>query len=109
MSRLRKIVDEKDARASLSSVAQSGETLRAWAKRHGVDGRSLRAWHLNLSRRASSAPAPEEPRLVELVRASSTPRSPHRYLVHVGEGSVELGDDFDAGTLRRLLEVLRAC
>jgi transposase-like protein len=109
MSLLRKIVDEKDARTCLLSVARSGETLRAWAKRHGIDGRSLRAWHRNLSRRGSSARARGEPRLVELVRASSTPRAPQRYVVHVGEGSVEVGDDFDDQTLRRLLEVLRAC
>ena len=109
MSRLRKIVDERDARACLLSVAQSGETLRTWAQRHGVDGRSLRAWHRNLSRRAPAAPPRKEPRLVELVRAAPTPPSPHRYLVHVGEGSVEVGDDFDDQTLRRLLEVLRAC
>jgi transposase-like protein len=109
MSLLRKIVDEKDARACLLSVARSGETLRAWGKRHGVDGRSLHAWHRNLSQRASSAPARKETRLIELVHASSTTRSPQRYRVHVGEGSVEVGDDFDDQTLRRLLEVLRAC
>ena len=88
MSLLRKIVDEKDARACLLSVARSGETLRAWAKRHGVDGRSLHAWHRNLSRRASSASPRTEVRLVELVRASSTTRSPQRYVVHVGEETV---------------------
>ncbi len=109
MSLLRKIVDEKDARACLLSVARSGETLRAWARRHGVDGRSLRAWHLNLSRRGSSAPLRREPRLVELVRTSATLRPPQRYIVHVGEGSIEVGDDFDDQTLRRLIEVLRAC
>jgi|SRR6185437_5763225 len=109
MSSLRKIVDEKDARACLSSVAQSGETLRAWARRHGVDGRSLHAWHRNLARRGTSAPARKELRLVEIVQVSSKPRPPQRYLVHVGEGSVEVGDDFDDRTLRRLLEVLRAC
>jgi hypothetical protein len=109
MSVLRKIVDEKDARACLLSVARSGETRRAWAKRHRVDGRSLHAWDRSLSRRASSAPSRKEPRLVELVRTSPTPRSPKRYLVHFGEGSVEVGDDFDDQTLRRLLEVLRAC
>jgi hypothetical protein len=108
MSPLRKIADEKDARACLLSVAQSGETLRAWAQRHRVDGRSLHAWHRNLSRRELSAPPRPGPRLVELVRAP-TPRSPQRYLVHFGEGSVEVGDDFDDGTLRRLLQVLRAC
>jgi len=109
MSLLRKIVDEKDARACLSSVAQSGETLRSWAKSHGVDGRSLRAWQRNLSRRGSSAPLQREPRLVELVRTSSTPRPPQRYVVRVGEGTIEVGDDFDDHTLRRLLEVLREC
>ena len=109
MSLLRKIADEKDARACLASVARSGETLRAWAKRHGVDGRSLYAWHRNLSRRASPASPRTEARLVELVRASSTTRLPQRYVVHVGEGSVEVGDDFDDQPLRRLLEVLRAC
>jgi transposase-like protein len=109
MSLLRKIADEKDARACLLSVARSGETLRAWARRHGVDGRSLHAWHRNLSRRESSAPSRSEARLVEIVPASPTPRSPHRYLVRVSENSVEVGDDFDEQTLRRLLEVLRAC
>jgi transposase-like protein len=109
MSVLRKIVDEKDARACLLSVARSGQTLRAWSRGHGVDGRSLRAWDRNLSRRASSAPPRREPGLVEVVRASPIPRSPQRYLVHVGEVSVEVGDDFDEQTLRRLLEVLRAC
>jgi len=105
MSLLRKIADEKDARACLASVARSGAPLRAWAKRHGVDGRSLHAWHRKFSKRASSAPAG----LVELVRVSSTPRSPQRYRVHIGDASVEVGDDFDDQTLRRLLEVLRAC
>lgn len=110
MSLLRKIVDEKDARACLLSVARLGETLRAWAKRHGVDGRSLRAWDRNLSRRTPSfAPSRNEPRLVELVRASSMPSLTQRYVVRVGGGSVEVGDDFDDQTLRRLLEVLRAC
>ncbi|HEX4338266.1 MAG TPA: hypothetical protein VH062_20315 [Polyangiaceae bacterium] len=71
-----------------------------------MDGRSLRAWQRNLFRRA--APSPSVPRLVELVRTSPT-RPPQRYLVHFGEGSVEVGDDFDDATLRRLLEVLRTC
>ena len=108
MSPLRKIVDEKDAQACLLAVAQSGKTLRAWAKRNRVDGRSLHAWHRNLARRASSSPRTPA-RLVELVRTSPAPRSPQRYLVHFGEGSVEVGDDFDDETLRRLLQVLRAC
>ena len=76
MSTLRKIVDEKDARACLGAVARSGETLAAWTRRHGVDGRSLHSWKRNLARRGAS-PSVAEPRLVELVpvaRPSSPPR-----------------------------------
>lgn len=32
-----------------------------------------------------------------------------RYVVHVGELRVEVGDDFAPETLRRIVEVLRAC
>ena len=106
MSTLRKIVDEKDARACLTAVARSGETLRAWAKRHRVDGRSLHAWKRNLARWGTVASTKKAPRLVELVRAS---RAAERYVVRVGNAAIEVGDDFDAGTLRRLVEVLRAC
>lgn len=49
---LRKIVDERDARACLKSLARSRETLREWAQRNGIDGRSLRAWQNNLARAA---------------------------------------------------------
>ena len=48
--------------------------------------------------------------LVELVpSARPSAGSIARYAVHVGEVRVEIGDDFDAETLRRILEVLRAC
>jgi len=107
VSMLRKVVDEKDARACLVAVARSGLTLRSWAQRHGVDGRSLHAWQVNLSGRAALATrAPAK--LVELVPASAV-ASRRRYVVRVGDASIEIGDDFDAATLRRILEVLRAC
>jgi hypothetical protein len=98
----RKVVDERDARASLAALARSGETLRDWARRNGVDGRSLRAWQINLSRGAG------RPRLVELVpRTAETPT--RGYVVRVGRGSVEIGDDFDSFTLARIVEVLQSC
>jgi hypothetical protein len=98
---MRKIADEKDARRCLSAAARSGKPLRVWAQAHGVDGRSLHAWHMNLTRGTA-------PRLVELV-PSSTSRVSARYVVRIGEASIEVGDDFNAGTLRRLVEVLRSC
>jgi hypothetical protein len=47
---LRKVVDEKHARVCLAAIAKSREPLRDWARKNQIDGRSLRAWQLNLSR-----------------------------------------------------------
>jgi hypothetical protein len=95
----RKVVDERDARACLSAQARSGETRREWAKRNGIDGRSLHLWQLNLLRGG-------RPGVVELVPRAAAPASPRRYVVSVGRGSVEIGDDFDEDTLARIVEVL---
>lgn len=46
--------------------------------------------------------------LVELV-PTSPPGAAMRYVVHVGVLRVEVGDDFAAETLHRIVEVLRAC
>ena len=108
MSGLRKIVDERDARACLAAVAKSGEQRRVWARRHGIDPRSLRAWDLNLARQSAPRARAAIAKLVELVPAQ-TVRTPRRYTVRVGVLAVEVSDDFDADTLRRLVEVLRSC
>lgn len=63
---------------------------------------SLHTWQLNLSRGHSTVPG-----VVELVPREAPDRNPpRRYLVRVGRGSVEIGDDFDAVTLARIVEVL---
>lgn len=113
MSVLRKTVDEKDARRCLARLARSGETLRSWARSNGVDGRSLRAWQINMSRRGPpEAFVPTTTRLVELVPTSepaSMVSDTKRYVVRVGAYRVELGDDFEAAALRRIVEVLGSC
>jgi hypothetical protein len=38
-----------------------------------------------------------------------TVRTPRRYTVRVGVLAVEVNDDFDPDTVRRLVEVLRSC
>ncbi len=96
----RKIVDERDARACLTALGKTGETRREWARRNGVDARSLHTWQLNLSRGLAGSG------VVELVPRSGADASPRRYIVSVGRGSVEIGDDFDSGTLARIVEVL---
>jgi hypothetical protein len=119
MSQQRKITDEFDARRCLAAARRAGGDIGAWARANGVDGRSLNTWRMNLARRgsarASSAArsrtaevASSRATLVELIPA---PRSSTggRYVVHVGTTRVEVGDDFDPNTLRRIVEVLRAC
>ena len=109
----RKVGDELEARILLAKVAKAGGDLRTFARTHGIDGRSLNAWRQNLARRGrpsrSRKPAAEAPmRLVELVPTAIAPASA-RYVVRVGDGEVEVGDDFQADTLRRMIEVLLAC
>ena len=137
MEQQRKITDEREARRSLAAAEAVGGTIKQWARANGIDGRSLNAWRMNLARRgakvetARRAAAPRRatssrrrqsarlgvpsepgakagPMLVELVPTMTSAREP-RYVVRLGEVRVELGDDFDPRTLRRLLEVLRAC
>jgi hypothetical protein len=92
----------------------------AWARAHGVDGRSLHAWRMNIARRGTTGPVGprKTPRkasspahaLVELVPATtSAAPGPGRYAVVVGSARVEFGDDVSVATLRRVLEVLRSC
>lgn len=102
----RKIEDERDARACLRAARRAGLSAGAWARAHGIDGRSLNAWRVNLGLvdggRARAA------RLVELVRAPAGATA-SRYLVRVAGAEVELGDDFQEETLVRLVRALRAC
>lgn len=106
----RKIEDERDARACLKAAKAAGVSAAEWARAHGIDGRSLNCWRVNLSiggatRRAASA----KPRLVELVPTTAPSRVEARYVVRVGEIALELEDDFREETLVRIVRALRAC
>lgn len=112
MAKHRKIASESEARWCLVAVKSSGMSLKDWARGRGIDGRSLHAWKMNLERGAPSVPRRKASTargasLVELVPASGSP--PARYVVHLGAGSVEFGDDFVDETLRRVVAVLRSC
>jgi hypothetical protein len=107
----RKIRDEADARACIAALKVSGMATAAWCRSEGIDGRSLRAWTLNLSRRA--APAGKRARakpvqLIELVPSGALRRTA-RYVVRVGQHDVEVDDQFEESTLRRLVAVLASC
>jgi hypothetical protein len=102
---MRKIVDARDARACVKAARTAGLSLGAWARRHGVDGRSLHAWSVNLGLLPSAL---AKPGLIELVPRAAL-HSPARYVVRVGETAVEISDDFENDTLARVVRVLRAC
>jgi len=114
----RRIADEAEARRCIRAAERAGQRAGEWGRAHGVDGRSLRAWKLNLERRRAPAVAkrrapkvqpPVASALVELVPRGpvSTPHA--RYLLEVGGARLAFGDDVSSDTLRRVLQTLRSC
>jgi transposase-like protein len=120
MAKARRIDDELEARRCLRAVEAAGGSLAVWCREHGIDGRSLNAWRVNLARRGSKVTKSQPRRkrtvvaggLVELVRAPAAvtaPASATRYVLEVGSARVEFDDDFREETLARIVSVLRAC
>jgi hypothetical protein len=116
----RKIDDEREALRCLRAAERKGVSAGEWAREHGVDGRSLHAWQMNIARRGTSAPLrrkkkcakakPAARALVELVPAAMPAVSGlGRYALVVGGARIEFGDDAAVTTLRRVLEALRSC
>jgi hypothetical protein len=116
----RKIEDERDAARCLRAAERKGLSAGDWARAHGVDGRSLHAWEMNLARRGTTWPAKRRkvssrPKaklarhaLVELVAAAApVVQQAGRYALVVGSARIEFGDDASVTTLRRVIEALR--
>ena len=110
----RKVHDEGEARRCLAAARRAGQAAGEWARAHGIDGRSLHAWSVNLAGRRTSerslhTPASFAHELVELVPEESCGGPAARYVLVVGDARLEFGDDASASTLRRVLEALRTC
>ena len=107
------LINKRERQQCLAAVAASGLEAREWARRHGVDGRSLNVWRVNLGRRGTKTTGSAQPRgLVELLptpNVCAVAPSAARYALEVDGVRVEFGDDFDDATLRRVLAVLRSC
>lgn len=105
----RKVFNEQDARRCLAAVNRSRSELATWAQEHGVDGRSLNLWRVNLKRRGVVRRR-AAPRLVEVVVAQ-TPVVPlaASFVLRIGGVELEVGSAFDESALRRLVGVLKAC
>ena len=103
----RRIRDEAEALACLAAVKQGGESHGAWARAHGVDGRSLQAWRMTLARRGRGRG--RDLPFVELVADERVVRAAARYTIRVGGLAVDVDEGFDERTLQRLLSVMSAC
>jgi transposase-like protein len=101
---VRKVRDAEEAAALLDAVEASGMARADWARRHGIDARSLNAWRLNLGRRE---PAAQPLRLVELVRSSTTRAAP--MVLRCGPFSMELAQGVDDDLLQRVLRAMASC
>ena len=106
----RKVFNEQDARRCLSAVKASRGELGAWARAHGVDGRSLNLWRVNLERRGVLRVRAASPKLVELVVAPPpVVGTGAPFVLRIGGVELELGDHFEEASLRRLVGVLKSC
>lgn len=105
----RRIFNEQDARRSLAAAKSTRGGVAAWAREHGIDGRSLNAWRVNLQRRGVTRVRAVAPKLIELVPAASRTVAHAPYLLRVGGVELELGDDFEEHGLRRLVGLLKSC
>ena len=106
----RRILNEQDARRCLAAAKSAPGGLAGWARAHGVDGRSLNLWRVNLGRRGVVRVRSVAPRLVELVPVPArlaVAREP--YVLRVGGVELEVGDNFDEQSLRRLVGLLKSC
>ncbi len=68
----RRIFNEQDARRCLA-VRSSRSALGEWARAHGIDGRSLNAWRVNLAAHDVPQSRAVASKFVELVPAASLP------------------------------------
>lgn len=102
----RKVRNEAEAVALIEEARLRGVEPREVAVERGICGRSLQGWRLVFSKRRAR---PSEEAILELVPMTVDQSPTRSYRVWVGELVVEVGDEFDEGTLRRLVSVLRAC
>lgn len=104
----RKVFNEQDARRCIAAARRTRGGIAVWARANGVDGRSLNAWYVNLARRGVPRVRAVAPKLVEVVRAPVTVAGAP-YVMRVGGIELEVSDNFDEQSLRRLVSLLKSC
>jgi transposase-like protein len=96
------------AREVLAEAKQSGESLSAYAQRHGIDPQRLYTWRRKLEAVKGADSSPSKAAFVPVRVASDevATSAPGFELVLGGGRVVRVGADFDARALRRLVEAL---
>jgi transposase-like protein len=92
----------------LAQAGQSGESLRAYAERHGIDPQRLYSWRRKLGGVKEAASTPLREAFVPVrvaAETSATPASTFELVLAAGR-VVRVGANFDARALRRLVEAL---
>jgi len=99
----------------LEQWRRSGETATRYCEEHGLKLGSLRYWSGRIRRDSGRAlnetfetSPPRFAKVRRRGRSEATSDKPTGLRLHVGEVQVEVGPEFDAATLRRVLEVLRS-
>jgi transposase-like protein len=104
----RRIFNEQDARRCLAAAKASQASLAEWSRAHGVDGRSLNLWRVNLERRGGPRPSGAL-KVVELVPVPSPSGTRGPFRLHIRGVELEVSAEFDEEALRRLVGVLKSC
>lgn len=103
----RKVRDEQEAHELLAGAEAAGADLATWARTHGIDGRSLNAWSLNLDRRRHHGSA-DALRVVELI--PKEPAAPPSMLtIRCGPFVVDVSPGVDEHLLARVLSTVSTC
>jgi hypothetical protein len=106
---MRKVKAEEAAGLLLEWEA-SGEPMSRWCARRGLNWYSLSAYK-GWGARVSEDPEVTFAEVVVAPKAvdAAAIRAPARYRVEVGVVTIEVGDDFRADTLQRLVHAVAAC
>lgn len=96
---------EAEARVILAALAESGEGLAAFARRHEVDPRRLGRWRSRLGE-GKEASVRFHPVQLSSVAQPRVPESSGIEIELAGGRRVRVGHGFDAEDLRRVVAVL---
>lgn len=95
----RKIRNREDAERCLNAAAAAALSPTEWARRNGVDGRSLHCWRLAMEAR-------RPPAMLQLVELTTDVPRPASYTVRCGRFEVDVPHSFDDTEFARLLRVV---